>query len=401
MKRTKLVPAALLLLPALFGALFAAGCGGGSSSSGPGSPPAARSYAEAVTLPTGQAGALILAVQPDNSATGTLAVAGTGTAAASLRPHAAPGPRLLAPMASGVYPVTGTLSGGTFTLSGAAFTLTGTLPAGASPVSFTLTSGAGADAVVYTGTLATAPTGASANSAIAGAYQLSSISNPTTGQTVACPGTLAFGSNNDDNCTASEVFTLNSDGSYTLTGIGATNAGTYSLVGSIMTRTGPTILNGQNGPTATYVSSMVISGNTVTLTLLGTTDVTSQSQIGEVFTLAKVGTTPAFAYAGTYASSSQVSGPSGSSSVTGTVTLSPAGVLTGVTSSSGYNYTGTASLNSSGQIVARATNSTNSDVETYTGTASGSPGAYTISGTLSNSNGGTGTFTLTEISTAS
>lgn len=394
MKSTKLVLATLLLLPAL----FAAGCGGGSSSGSGGSTPVAHSYAEAVTLPTGQAGALTLAVQPDNSVTGTLAVAGTGTAAASLRPHATAGPRLLAPMAPGVYPVTGALTGGVFTLSGAAFTLTGTLPVGASPVSFTLTSGTGAGAVVYTGTLATA---SSSNSAIAGAYQLTSISNPATGQTVACPGTLAFGSNNNDVCTASEVFTLNGDGSYTLAGVGAANAGTYSLVGSIMTRTGPTISNGQNGPPATSVSSIVISGSTVLSTLLGTTDVTSQSQIGEVSTFTKAGTVAAFAYAGTYTSSYQGTGPTGPFSGTASLTISSAGTLTGTDNVGPHPLTGTASLNSSGKIVFSITeiNSGTTDVITLTGTPGGSQGSYTISASGTDTSGQTENLTLTESST--
>lgn len=405
MKGTKLILVALLLLAVL----YAAGCGGGggSSSGGNGGGTQAQNFDEAVTLPTGQAGALSLAVQTAGTASGALAVAGTGTAAtASLRSRIAAKPHALAPLAPGVYAVTGTLTNGTFTLTGTAastaFTLTGSVPAGSTAGGFTLTLGTGTGATVYTGTLATAPSGTSANSAIAGSYQLTALGNPATGQTQPCPGTLAFGSDNSDNCTASEMFTLTPSGSYTVTGLGEVEAGSYSLIGNIMTITGPTHSGGKNGPTATYVYSAVTSGNTLTLTLLSTTDTTSQTQTGEVLTLTKANSTATIAtYAGTYAFTATLTGPSGTSNNKGTFSISPTGVFTILQNSSGYLGSGTATLNSSGQIVVVHSFTSNNvvDVETDIATISGSPGSYIGTGTYSITTGGTGTNTFTEIST--
>lgn len=277
-------PSGIALLCLALGTL--AGCGGSSNSitdaiTGGGGTPV-KNYAEVVTLPTGQTGALSLAVQPDNSVSGTLAVAGGGTAAASLSPHETGAPSPLPMMAAGVYSVTGTQADGLLSLAGAAFTLTGALPAGAAPVSFTLTVGAGPSAVVYTGTLATA---SNRNSALAGAYQFISITNPATGQTVTCPGTLAFGANNDDTCDAGAFFVFNTDGTSSVREGGATKlTSTYMLVGTILAvvTTSPATHQTNND-----VFSVAVSSSAMTLTRLGTTDPTNQTAVGEQYLLTK------------------------------------------------------------------------------------------------------------------
>ena len=340
-----------------------AGCGGGGGSSsggnGNGGGPSVTSYNDVVALADGQQGALNLAVKPDNTATGTLAVAAV---VAGARPRAA-SPRVLAALAAGVYPVTGTVANGTFTLTGtingATFTLTVTLPSGTAPGNAALTT----DGSTYTGTLTTTPTG---SSTLAGSYLLTSLTNPATQQTVNCPGSLAFGSADNDACGASEIFTLNPNGTYTISINGTTaSTGTYTLVGNIFTETGKELEANGNGSIVTSVNAVTVNGNTLTSTLLSTTATDAQPQIGEIMSLTKTGGTTANPFAGTYQGvASNNSGFSVPAVGTTTLTVSPTG-----------NATATSIDASSGQV------------DTFIGTISGT-GAFQLTQQGSVASGG-------------
>lgn len=257
-----------------------AGCGGGDSSG-----TQTQNFADSVALANGQTGALVLTTQSSNSATGTLVVAGQSVSPA-IRAYA----QDTAALTPGAYAVSGTVTSGAASLTGTigstAFTLTGTIPSGTSPANITLTLGGTA----YDGTITAAPTGTGADSAIAGTYLNVSISNPVSGQTATCPGTLAFegnGATGDDNCVASELTTFSPNGSVSTTvGSQTSGIGTYKVVGNIIFFDGTE--TGNSEPVKRYYS-FVLSGSTLTLTILSSTqaDEAAQAADMEVITLSK------------------------------------------------------------------------------------------------------------------
>ena len=144
--------------------------------------------------------------------------------------------------------------------------------------------------------------------------------------------------------------------------------------------------------------SLALNGTALSGTIQETASDGSSST--GIFSLTKTNSNSAIgAYAGTYTFKSTLTGPSGTSNNTGTFSISPSGVFTILQNSSGYLGSGTATLNSSGQVVVVHGFTGNSDVETDIATISGAPGSYTGSGTYSITTGGTGTLTFTEITT--